>query len=534
MPLPAGRVITAQERSRYPSFSARPHTFPALLLKQAELRPDDIALIAPDRTVTYAEWVSASASAAGQLRRLGVTDGSRVGIWLGNEDGGAWSIVTLAIQWAGAIPVPMSNRLALPEVLRGLEGVAASHVIVPRASADVSTAKTRVVSMEELLNADPSGQLVTPLCSEDDVAGIFHTSGTTGEPKAAMLSHACFAYIAAMTEDLILGEPAGVSALGPHDVIQTSVPLYTTTGLMHFIVVGLYSGCRLVIEERFDVDDTITAMLTHRSTIWLAVPSMMVLIGDRFAEPIEGSAMRAIIHMGSVATPAAISEITRVLPGVATLNLYSLTETGAGIVSCSREEGVKYPGTVGQAVPSCRLRVVAPDGSDCGAGQHGEIWFDSPYMFDGYFGNQEASKSAFSPDGWLRTGDGGWFDDDGRLWVSGRLGDVIVRGGFKINPVAVERALTSYPGILDACVVPVPHRVLGQDSVGVVVTTKALKTDEVRAHCRGQLAEWEIPRVLIEVDELPRNSFGKLDRRTIRRLAEERYQAGKRSSDDSR
>jgi acyl-CoA synthetase (AMP-forming)/AMP-acid ligase II len=525
MPLPEGRPFTDAEANRYLSFRERPHTLPGLLEWRATAGPAGPAFVAPDGSLTYAEWARAASRAAHVLKDAGARPNDRIGIWAPNTYGRAWAIAFLGIGWAGAVPVPMSPGQPIARVLESLSRLGASHLVVPNPQEIPTAAAIKVIDLNRLASGDDGPRLETPECTEQTSAGIYHTSGTTGAPKAAILSHGSVCYMAALTEEHILGRPAGIEQLGPGDVIQTSVPMHTTSALAHYFAVGLWSGCRLVCEDRFDAKSTVDTFAREQATVWLCVPSMMVLVGDRYDEAMPSSSLRVVWHMGSVATRESIEGIRRIFPKAACINLYSLTETGAGIISCTSDEAIALPGTVGRPVPSTRVRLVGPLGDDVPIGEVGEIWFDSPHMFDGYYGNLEATAATFSRDGWFRSGDGGYLDDLGLLQVTGRLGDVIVRGGFKINPVLVERALMTYNGILDAAVIGIPHRVLGQDLVAVVVADHAVSVERLREHCGTRLAHNEIPRTLIQLDALVRNDFGKLDRKALRALVSERLQS---------
>jgi long-chain acyl-CoA synthetase len=146
-------------------------------------------------------------------------------------------------------------------------------------------------------------------------------------------------------------------------------------------------------------------------------------------------------------------------------------------------------------------------------------------MLDGYWRNGGVEPGGVDEEGWMDTGDGGTVDAAGHTWVTGRMGDLIIRGGYNVAPFVVESAILEHAAVTDAAVVPVPHRVLGQDLVAFVVAREDVDADAVREHCRTRLADYEIPRTVVRVDELPRNEFGKLDRRAIRADAEARFQA---------
>lgn len=511
----AGRAARAEEEALYPAFAQRPHTMPELLRWRAQSEPQRPAVAAADGRLSFGEWHERAARGARVLVDAGIEPDERVGLWGTNAQGCDWIAALLAIQYAGAVPVPLSSGAKLATSADRLKRLAVRHAVAGDGAGPLPGFTTHPLALAN--RGDRS--LATPRPDPRRCVVVFHTSGTTGLPKAALMSHESIVFTAAMTEGHILAPPSGVQTLGPGDTIQTSVPLHTSSAVEHFILLALWTGCRIVCEPKFDPVQTLRTAARERSTIWLTVPAMMTLTADAHPEPVGGLDLRIVWHMGSVASRECIQNTARMLPGCAVLNLYSLTESGAGIVTTHATDAIGKPGATGRAVPPAQIRVVDVAGSPVAVDEVGEVQFDSPHMFDRYHENPQATAAAFTDDGWFRSGDGGWLDRDGVLWITGRLGDVIIRGGLNINPRVVEERMLTYPGVRDAVLASVPHRVLGADIVGLIEADGRIDADDLRTHCLAKLPHNEVPRQVFTVDEIPRNEFGKLDRRRAREIA---------------
>lgn len=509
------RPALADEEALYPAFAQRPHTMPELLQWRAEREPQRPAVAAADGRLSFGEWHERAARGAHVLVGAGIEPDERVGLWGTNAQGCDWIAALLAIQYAGAVPVPLSSGTALANGADRLKRLGARHAVAGDGAGPLPG-----FTVHPLALAGPdTPSLPAPRADPQRCVMVFHTSGTTGLPKAALLSHESLVFTAAMTEGHILAPPSGVDRLGPGDTLQTSIPLHTSSAVEHYILLALWTGCRIVCEPKFDPSETLRTAARERSTIWLTVPAMMMLTADAHPEPVSRLDLRVVWHMGSVASRECIENSARMLPGCAVLNLYSLTESCAGIVTTHATDAGEKPGATGRAVPPARIRLVDVSGSPVAAEEVGEVQFDSPYMFDGYDENPQATAAAFTDDGWFRTGDGGWLDRDGVLWITGRLGDVIIRGGMNINPYAVEECMLTFPGVGDAVLAAVPHRVLGAEIIGLIEADGGIDVDGLRTHCLAKLPYNEVPRQIFVVDEIPRNDFGKLDRRRARELA---------------
>jgi acyl-CoA synthetase (AMP-forming)/AMP-acid ligase II len=506
----------------YPSFQTRPHTLPALLKWRADgADAGAMAFVAADGRLSFRDWARRAAATAKRLLDRGLEPREPVGLRAGNADGCAWVIALVGIQWAGGIAVPISERAPI-DIARSSVDRLGGRFLLTTESADVASFDVECVDLVAMTAASPDErQFPSVRCRPDDPAAFLHTSGTSGPPKAALFSHEMFALIGAATEDHLLGTPAGVARLTAGDVLQTSMPLSTTSGIMHLVTVSLFSGVRCVCEPVFDTTATIETMQREGTTIWVTVPAMMILLADASDPSPSGLSVRAVWHMGAMVTRGALAGMDRTLPAVPCLNLYGLTESGAGLIGSSARDFAACPGTLGRPLPTTEIQVVDAGGAPVANGDVGELWIRSPHMLLGYWKDNQIIPPQLAG-GWIRTGDAVRVDDEGRVWLSGRLSDVIVRGGVNIHPLVVERAFREHDAVADVAVVGVDHRVLGQDLVAVVVKRRAVSDGELREHCRQLLADYQVPRRILEVESLPLNPAGKPHRVMIQQLVSRR------------
>ena len=295
------------------------------------------------------------------LVEAGIEPDERVGLWGANEQGCDWIAALLAIQYAGAVPVPLTSGTALLNSADRLQRLGARHAV----AAALAVPDLRRVS-RSTRSPSPGLHAVAARPSHRSPAvrdGLPHlgndrpAEGRADQPRIARL------HLAGETEGHILAPPCGIDVLGPDDAIQTSIPLHTSSALEHYILLALWTGCRIVGELRFDPVETLQTAAAERSTIWLTVPVMMMLTADTYPEPVSGLDLRAVWHMGSVASRECIENTARMLPGCAVLNLYSLTESCAGIVTTHLTDAFEKPGATGRAVPPARIRVVDATGN---------------------------------------------------------------------------------------------------------------------------------------------------------------------------
>jgi acyl-CoA synthetase (AMP-forming)/AMP-acid ligase II len=465
-----------------------------------------------------ADGLVASIARAGQLLLdHGVDLGSVVGIHLDNTAGLEALILHWATQWIGAAAVPLGTRLTRPEVaniaadagvdlvcsaLGGLQLARAVVAGLPRARLVDCT--PGLVALTESRGMAPAG-----LVTENDLADVLYTSGTTGRPKGVELTHAN--NIAAGTE------LAAAVGLTPDDTYQSSIPYFTSTGVHTNPLMCLVAGAHFVLEPGFDQKSVLPRAEVEGTTTYLGAPSMLNLLLRDIDVSKAPSHLRHLVFGGSVMSAVTLHRLADAFPGRDLTNLYGQTEAGPGGTVCKPQYILEKPGSIGNQGfgPWTSFAVLDRTGEVAGTGQLGEIVLRSPSVMRGYRGNQEATADALAGD-WLHTGDVGYVDVDGFLFYADRTKDLIIRGGMNISSAEVESVLLEFPGISDVAVIAVEHEILGEDILAVVVAPNGVSSDSLLRYAREELADYKTPRRVVIVDELPRNAMGKVLKRELR------------------
>ena len=418
-------------------------------------------------------------------------------------------LACLAACRAGAVPVPLNAELTEAEV----ELVATDSGAV------------RVVREADEMTGGPASTAPAAVPSQSDVAAIFYTSGTTGRPKGARLTHRA-----------LLGQMRG-GALYPaairHDEIVFGLPL---SHIMGFIAVlgAAVAGLQVYFLPRFRPVDALDAIESRRATMFIGVPAMYRLMLEAGAERRDLRCVR-VWASGADAMPAELAHRFRRMGASVTLPLigrsvgeavfvegYGMVETGGGVMFKAALPFVPLPGggELGVPIPPNRLRVVDENGRDVTPGQTGELWVKGPGVLDGYHGDPEATAAAVTEDGWLRTGDMARRGAFGLVQLAGREKDVIKRGGYSVYAVEVEGALEEHPGVAEAAVVGLPDDRLGQIPVAAIrrAPGAGVTTAELEAWARQRLAAYKVPARFEFVDELPRTGTSKVRRDAVKAL----------------
>jgi malonyl-CoA/methylmalonyl-CoA synthetase len=330
-------------------------------------------------------------------------------------------------------------------------------------------------------------------CALADGAMLCYTSGTTGTPKGALLSHAN-----------VLASPAALQLAwrwDPDDRLVLALPLFH----MHGLGVGLHgtllSGASVVLQPKFDPDTVLDAARAEHATLFFGVPTMYERLA-RSARVHELSVLRLCVS-GSAPLPADLHQRIASEGGTTVLERYGLTETLMN--SSNPYDGERRAGTVGFALPGVEIKL----------GDGDEILVRGPNVFGGYWEQPDATRAVFDAEGWFATGDIGAFDDDGYLSIVGRSKDLIISGGFNVYPREVEDVLRSYPGVADVAVVGTPSDEWGEIVTAVIVADDGLDPDALLEYAGGELAPFKRPRQVRFVDELPRNALGKVLRHEL-------------------
>jgi acyl-CoA synthetase (AMP-forming)/AMP-acid ligase II len=515
-----------------PSFE---RTLPQLLREHARAAPERLALIARSgyggaetERVTSAQLEQLVSRCAAALAERGVRRGDRVALLFDNLTGVEALASLYAVHAAGAVNVPINTRFTTDDVVAllgycnarfALGGQAVLERLGERLAA-VDGLSGVIAAGERRLSWAEDWSEALERCSTsagelelepEDYADWLFTSGTTGAPKCVMTTHrGCVATGA------ILARTFGVEA---GDVLHTPFPFYTSSGCHSSALSALWAGATYVMEPAVDVEAIARRVQTEGSTVFGAVPSVYIfLLESGWLQRLPPASLRTIFVGGAALMPALVEQLAEAFAGATLVNVYGLTEAGnAGLMNRGEEVRAR-PGSIGrEGMPWTEFRLLDQAGEPVASGEVGEICLRTPSMMDGYFGDEQASRSAFR-DGWLLTGDLARKDDDGYLFVYDRRKDVIIRGGFNISSLEIEGALTAHPDVLDAAVVAKPHAHLGEDIRAFVVTTSTarLAPEELMRHCAERLADFKVPRDIVFVEELPRSPTGKVQKAVLR------------------
>lgn len=490
--------------------------FGARLVSNAAEAGSRTALVFEDRSWTYAELDLAIRRTADRLAEHGVRKGDRVVM---RGEARPEALVTLfAVTRMGAVIVPVHPQTTGPELAVVCEQTM-PHAIVAdqRFLQDLSLpdrgARTLRMTWDELRGEVPSAAAGSPVPEPpagSDIAVIAFTSGTSGRPKGAALTH----------DNLYWSMADGMARVpvGEDDVVLVATPL------AHVAVLGglpQYTWARrgtVVLAPRFDGDLFIDLVREHNVTAAFAVPAMLALLArhPRF-ETADLDSLRWVLAGGSPAMPPTT---TRVLErGIRVVNSYGLTESSAGVTYAVPDEVAERPASAGPPVPHVELLVVDDEGACAPADTVGEIRLRGPSVASSYW-TRSGLRPATDSDGWFHTGDRGRYDVQGRLEVVGRAKEMIITGGENVDPAEVENALCDLPGVAEVAVVGSPDPVWGEAVTAFLVARGPEPTlDDLRRHLETRLARHKWPRRLYVVAALPRGATGKLQRRALSELA---------------
>jgi long-chain acyl-CoA synthetase len=380
-----------------------------------------------------------------------------------------------------------------------------------------SESAARIDAAEPRLLVDGSAPLASsaataPLAERaaDDAAVILFTSGTSGAPKGAVLTHGSLRAAARNAQQAL--------ELGPSDVVYGAAPFSHVLGQSVGILATFLAGGALAAVERFDAEADLELMTRTRTTVFLGVPTMCIAL-SAVAAPGVRPPLR-IAHVGGAPLPLEVADEFARTFDVRIVEGYGLTEL-SGIGTTFAAGRTPKPGSVGSPLGDTELRVVDERGAPLPAGERGEVQFRGPSVIPGYWNAPDETAAALSEDGWLSTGDVGYVDADGDLFLVDRKKEMIIRGGYNVYPREVEEALFAHPDVREAAVVGVPHASLGEEVAALVVLEPGSTPDVegLRAFVRERVAAYKYPRIIAIVDDLPRGPTGKVLKRAIDREA---------------
>jgi long-chain acyl-CoA synthetase len=492
-------------------FVDRPRSLHALFADAAARFPAREALVDGARRWTWAQFDAAAQATAAGLRRRGIAAGDRVVLLLRNR--GEFVVASAALARLGAIAVPVSVRSAPPEVHYVCGQCGAAGAIAEDDLLDHLPASPRLrVPVSEFATLAADDRIEPAPVDEEDTAVILYTSGTTGRPKGAMLTHLNIVH-SALHYAVCMG-------LTEADRSVVAVPLSHVTGLVAQMHTMAAVGGALVLVDGFKAPSFLPLAARERITHTVMVPTMysLCLLQDDFAAH-DLAAWRIGAYGGAPMAPATIAQLADKLPALTLLNCYGATETTSPTTVMPPGHTARRPDSVGVAVPCGALKIVDEHGTALPPGHTGEVWIHGPMVVRGYWDNPEATASNFTA-GWWHSGDLGRLDADGYLEVLDRLKDVINRGGYKVFSSEVEAVLAQHPAVAESAVVGYACPVLGERVHAFVSLREATTEADLAAHCAARLADYKVPeRWTLGPDALPRNANGKLMKRPLRERA---------------
>lgn len=495
------------------------------LAKRARLEPNKIGLIFEGREITYRDWHERASRAANAFVALGIQPGDRVGLLLMNSPEFLECFFGLAR--IGAIVVPLNWRLAPPEMayIARDAGIAALAYGPEFAAAVASIRDDLQVGTYVAVGGDGAGgdhgyeELLERHAPEgppaagdgDDPLVIMYTSGTTGRPKGAVLTHNNLFYDSC-TVSFSLDWRAG-------DRVLVALPLFHI-GALIYVIIDTHVGATTVLMKAFDPTGFLQTIETHRVNSFLAVPAMLNFMMQ--APAYQGTDLSGVRWALAGTAPVPVPLIQAwARRGIAIQQVYGLTEVTGGAAVLGPERALEKAGSTGLPMFHTDIRVVDESGNDAPPGEVGEILIRGPHVMREYWNNPTATAATIV-NGWLHTGDLGRLDGEGYLYIVERLKDMIISGGENVYPVEVENVLAEMVPIAETAVVGIPDPEWGE-AVCVVARLKegaSLTLDEVVAHCAGKLGKYKIPKKLIIIDQpLPRTAAGKVIKRAVREQA---------------
>ena len=526
------KAVGEQGEPRAALDRSRALVLPELIGRAARARPDHPALAFGELIRTHAQLDDRAARLATVLAGFGVQAGDRVALLLHN--GFEFVESLLACHKLGACAVPVNFRLALEEMEFILDDAGAVGVISGEELADAASilaAKTATVEFHLSVGSAPAGAvaydhavsvsepLTEPaLLLEGELALLCYTSGTTGRPKGAMLSHG---NLLASTLSWIHEMRAAAD-----DVWLSGQPMFHIgglNGLLPFLVLG--ATCIVTPTTGFDPENALALLARHRVTMCIFVPTQWdAICASPGVAGIDVSRLRVAMWSASPASQATLERMTQTFPNADIVSAYGQTEMAGATTLLKGPDATRKMGSVGRPMLGTEFRLVDDELRDVGVGEVGEVVYRGPAVLAGYWGDAAATDEAFGG-GWFHSGDLATRDDEGYLRLVDRKKDLIISGGENIYPAEVERALLEHPSVRDVAVVGVPHPRWVETPLAFVVPAEdaSVVDAELISHLRDRVASYKKPSAIVVVETLPRNAAGKVLKRQLREAHRDRF-----------
>jgi len=499
--------------------------------------PDRDCIVFEGGRWTYAQVNERVNRLANALAQSGIGKGDRIGILHVNCN---QHIETyFAVAKLGAIFVPLNFRAKSDELAYMVANAEAKALFVGSRYLDIvntmlpqlPTVKQCIlvdskdknkIYYEDLLGSASSDELVSEI-GDEDITILMYTAGTTGRPKGVPLKHSAFASYVLDNVD-----PASPDI---EERNLLTVPLYHVAGIQAMLA-AIYGGRTLVLMRQFEVKEWLETIQREKATRAMLVPTMLKRVIDAPDYNQYDLSSLKIITYGAAAMPfEVINKAIQVMPWVRFINAFGQTETASTITTLGPEDHIiegteeerekklkRLTSSIGKPLPDVEVKIVDEEGKPLAPLEVGEILARGPRIMTGYWRDEQKTSQVITQDGWLRTGDMGWIDEEGYIYLAGRGDDMIIRGGENISPEEVESVLHSHPKVEEASVIGVTDPEWGQEPRAVVVLKKGetATSEEIIEYCRSRLAGFKRPRSVVFLDALPRNPMGKVLRKKLR------------------
>ncbi|MER6975620.1 long-chain-fatty-acid--CoA ligase [Streptomyces carpinensis] len=486
-----------------------------LLAESAWSEGNRVAIRQDDVVLTYAELNNISSRVAALLRTKGVRAGDRVALVMPNV--AHFPVAYYGILRAGAVVVPMNPLLKAREIEHALRDSGARIVLAsPLCEDEVATASAEVGA--ECVVTDPTAfdalmRTTEPMPgiidrADNDTAVILYTSGTTGTPKGAELTHRNLMTNAATAAKTLLH-------VGPNDVLFGGLPLFHAFGQTCALNTAVAAGATLTLLPRFDPVKALKIMHRDGVTVFLGVPTMYTALLHAGIRDGDDLSRLHLAVSGGASLPVEVLHAFEREFGVTVLEGYGLSETSP-VAAFNPPDRPRKAGSIGLAVRGVELKLVTDDGTPVGPGGVGELAIRGENVMKGYWNRPRATAEAIR-DGWFHSGDLARVDEDGYYFIVDRKKDLIIRGGYNVYPREIEEVLYEHPAVAEAAVVGVPHEIHGEEVAAVVTLRPGARTtpDQVRDYVKQRVAAYKYPRIVTFADALPKGATGKILKREI-------------------
>jgi acyl-CoA synthetase (AMP-forming)/AMP-acid ligase II len=499
--------------------------------------PERDCIVFEGKRWTYAQVWERVNKLANALRKIGAEKGDRIGMLQVNCNQYVEAYYASAMM--GAIFVPLNFRAKADELSymianaeakilfagsRYLDMVDAMLPELPTVKQCISIDRKEQKKLyyEDVIDSASSDESFFEI-GDDDITMLMYTAGTTGRPKGVPLRHSAF--VSYVLENL---DPASPDI---EERNLLTVPLYHVAGIQAMLA-AIYGGRTLVMMRQFEVKEWLEAIQKEKATRAMLVPTMLKrVIEDPDYNRYDLSSLKVITYGAAPMPFEVIHKAIKMMPWVKFINAFGQTETASTITALGPEdhriEGTeeekekklkRLTSSIGKPLPDVEVKIVDGEGKPLPSLEVGEIWARGPRIMTGYWRDEQKTSQVMTKDGWLRTGDMGWMDEEGYIYLAGRGDDMIIRGGENISPEEVENVLHSHPKVEEAAVIGVPDPEWGQEPRAVVVLKKGkdATAEEIIEYCRSKLSGFKRPRSVVFLDSLPRNPMGKVLRKKLR------------------